>query len=113
MLTIILAVLGSSALSSVFVACLNRHWQNQDRKDNVLTKDDVRPIKEKIDCLVDNQRIICIDKILVMGRKYIKQGYIDLEDKANLERLYHSAKTLDMNGDTDVVMHEIEKLEVR
>lgn len=113
MLTIILAVLGSSALSSIIVACLNRHWQQQDKHDNVLTKDDVRPIKEKIDCLVDNQKIICIDKIMVMGRRYIKQGYIDLEDKANLERLYHSAKTLGMNGDTEVVMNEIEKLEVR
>lgn len=93
-------VLGSSGLSAIVVAVLNRHWSKKDRHD------------ERIDALVDAQKVLMIDRVRHIGQAYISQGRISLDDKENIQEMYQSYKALGGNGHLATVMAEIERLPI-
>lgn len=98
--TIIIAVLGSTGLSTIVVACLQRRWSKKDREDS------------RIDALVDAQKVLMVDRVRWLGSKYIADKQISLEDKENLQAMYDSYKALGGNGHLNTVMHEIDRLPV-
>lgn len=97
---IIIAVLGSSGLSAIVVACLQRRWSKNDREDS------------RIDALVDAQKVLMIDRVRWLGSKYITDKQISLEDKENLQAMYDAYKALGGNGHLTTIMHEIDRLPV-
>ncbi len=101
LLTIILAVVGSSGVASIVVACLQRHWSKKDRGD------------ARIDALVEAQQVMMTDRVRYLGKCYIKDGYISISDKENLHAMYNAYKALGGNGHLETIMSEIERLEVR
>ena len=101
LLTIVLAVLGSTGVSSIVVVCLQRHWQKQDRDDF------------RLDALVTAQQVLMIDRVRYLGRSYISKGYILLPDKENLIAMYSAYKALGGNGHLETVMDEVNRLEVK
>lgn len=101
LLTIVLAVLGSTGVSSIVVVCLQRHWQKQDRDDS------------RLDALVTAQQVLMIDRVRYLGRSYISKGYILLPDKENLIAMYSAYKALGGNGHLETVMDEVNRLEVK
>ena len=100
-LTIVLAVLGSSGLSAVIVACLQHHWSKKDKAD------------ARIDALVAAQQVMMIDRVRHLGRAYIDAGAISLSDKENIIAMYNAYKELGGNGHLETVMSEVDHLEVR
>lgn len=98
---ILLAVVGSSGVASVVVACLQRHWQKTDKEDG------------RIDALVVAQKVMITDRVMTLGREYIKQGFITLGDKENIRAMYNAYKALGGNGNLETIMSEIDRLEVR
>jgi len=100
-LTIVLAVLGSSGVSTVVVALLQRHWQKKDREDT------------RIDALVAAQQVMMIDRVRHLGQRYIEAGRISLPDKENIHAMYTAYKSLGGNGHLETVMSEIDRLDVR
>ena len=100
-LTIVLAVLGSSGVSTVVVALLQRHWQKKDREDT------------RIDALVSAQQTLMIDRVRHLGQKYIEAGRIALPEKENIHAMYKAYKALGGNGHLETVMSEIDRLDVR
>jgi len=100
-LTLILAVVGSSGVASIVVALLQRHWSKKDKEDG------------RIDALVAAQQVLMIDRVRYLGRCYIKQGYIDLPDKENVKGMYNAYKALGGNGNLETIMKEIDRLEVK
>lgn len=101
LLTIVIAVVGSSGVASVVVACLQRHWSKKDREDG------------RIDALVAAQKVLMIDRVRYLGRAYIRDGHIELADKENIIAMYNAYKELGGNGDLTTVMDEVNRLEVR
>jgi len=99
--TILLAVVGSSGVASIVVACLQRHWSRKDREDG------------RIDALVAAQQVLMVDRVRHLGKGYIQDGYIELSDKENITAMYSAYKALGGNGNLETVMREIDKLEVR
>lgn len=97
---IIIAVLGSSGLSAVIVACLNRHWAKKDKDDS------------RIDALVTAQKVTMVDRVRHLGSKYINDKQIHLEDKENLQAMYDAYKALGGNGHLTTVMREVDRLPV-
>lgn len=85
---------------SVILACLNRKWSKQDKKD------------DRIDAIVTAQKVTMIDRVRHLGKIYISDGEIHLEDKENLKEMYQAYKGLGGNGHLDQIMSEIEKLKV-
>ena len=101
--TIIVALIGAvtgSGVASVIIACLQRKWAKQDRHD------------ERVDALVDSNKVLMIDRVRCLGKMYISEGEIHLEDKENLIEMYNAYKKLGGNGHLETVMSEINHLKV-
>lgn len=100
-LTILLAVVGSSGVASIIVAVLQHHWSKKATADT------------RIDALVEAQQVLMIDRVRYLGKCYIEQGNIALADKENLNAMYNAYKALGGNGHLETVMGEINRLEVK
>lgn len=98
--TFLLACMGSSGLASVIVALLNRHWTKKDKKD------------EKQDAIVEGLKVLTVDRVRYLGKCYMIDREIDLEDKENLEAMYGAYKALGGNGHLETVMAEVRRLPV-
>lgn len=90
------ACLGSSGLTAIVLAILQRRWSCQDRQD----------------AIVDGLKVLTVDRVRYLGRTYIKAQSITLEDKENLEDMYRAYKALGGNGHLETVMDEVERLPV-
>ena len=99
--TLIVAVVGSSGISSIVVAVLQHHWTKKETADT------------RIDALVDAQKVLMVDRIRHLGQDYIKAGFITLPDKENLVAMHNAYKALGGNGHLKTVMEEVDRLEVR
>jgi len=96
-ITLLVAVLGSSGVASVVVALLQHRWSRDAR----------------IDALVEAQQVLMIDRVRYLGMTYINAGNITLADKENLASMYKAYKALGGNGHLETIMSEVERLEVR
>lgn len=92
-ITILIAVLGSTGLSSLIMAILQHHW-NKDSSVTIALK------------------VLLTDRIRHLGKRYIQDGQILLDDKENLKQMHNAYKGLGGNGDLDIVMSEVEKLQI-
>lgn len=100
---IILALIGAltgSSVCSIVVLLLQRKWTKQDKHD------------ERVDALVDANKVLMIDKVRYLGKEYISNGEIHLEDKENLLEMYNAYKRLGGNGHLETVMNEVNHLKV-
>ena len=100
-LTVLLAVIGSSGIASIVVALLQRHWSKKDKADT------------RIDALVTAQTVLMVDRVRWLGHKYIRDGYISINDKENLMAMYKAYKALGGNGNLETIMSEVDRLEVK
>lgn len=101
--TIIVALIGAlsgSGVCGVVVALLQRKWAKQDKHDG------------RVDALVTANKVLMIDKVRELGKKYIADGEITLEDKENLREMYKAYKGLGGNGHLDTVINEVNQLHV-
>ena len=95
---ILIAILGSSVLTTI----INRIFVVQDRK------------KQKEDATTIGVRALLQIEIKRLGKDYIAEGCIDLEDRrelVNLWNIYHDS--LGGNGYLDAVMSEVNALPLR
>jgi hypothetical protein len=100
---LIIALIGAltgSGVSSIVVVILQRKWAKQDKHD------------ERVDALVDASKVQMIDRVRSLGKQYIKDGEIHLEDKENLLEMYNAYKRLGGNGHLETIMSEIKQLKV-
>lgn len=101
--TIIVALIGAvtgSGVSAIVVACLQRKWAKEDKQD------------ARVDALVDANKVLMVDRVRMLGKQYISQGEIHLEDKENLVEMYKAYKKLGGNGHLETVMSEVKSLKV-
>lgn len=96
----LLSALTGSGLCSLAIALLQRRWAARDRRDT------------RVDALVAANKVLLIDKVRFLAKKYIALGQIHLEDKENLLEMYRAYKDLGGNGHLDTVMGEIHNLKV-
>lgn len=96
----LIGALTGSGVSSVVVVLLQRKWAKQDKHD------------ERVDAIVEAQKVLMIDKVRHLGKKYIGNGEIHLEDKENLKEMYDAYKKLGGNGHLETVMAEVNHLKV-
>lgn len=77
-LTLLAACLGSSGLTAIVQALLQRRWAKSDKQD----------------ALVAGLKVLTVDRVRYLGRCYILDGKISLEDRENLEEMYTAYKSL-------------------
>lgn len=91
------ACLGSSGLTAIVLAVLQRRWSCQDKQD----------------ALVAGLKVLTVDRVRYLGRSYISNHSITLDDKENLQDMYRAYKALGGNGHLETVMAEVERLPVK
>lgn len=96
-LTLLAACLGSSGLTAIAQAILQRRWAKSDKQD----------------ALVAGLKVLTVDRVRYLGRCYILDGKISLEDRENLEDMYRAYKGLGGNGHLETIMTEVRKLPVK
>ena len=89
-----------SGLMAIILAFLNRKWAKEDKHD------------ERIDALVEAQKVTMIDRVKHIAKAHISNGEIPLDEKEHILEMYNAYKGLGGNGHLDPTMHEIEKLKV-
>ncbi len=100
---LVIGILGAgigSGLMAIVLAALNRKWAKQDKKD------------ERIDALVNAQKVLMRDRVKWLGNQYIHNKAITLSDKDTLVEMHKAYKALGGNGHLDVVMKEVDKLPI-
>ena len=107
LLSLAALVLGSSGLSAVVVALLNR-WIKADRREDKTDRQD-----DRIDALVDAQKVLMIDRVRHLGQAYITRGDITIAEKETLHEMHKAYKNLGGNGHLDTIMGEVDELPVR
>lgn len=101
--SLIIALIGAltgTGVSSIVIVLLQRKWAKQDKHD------------ERIDALVNANKVLMIDRVRWLGKQYIANGEIHLEDKENLREMYKAYKALGGNGHLETVMSEVNHLKV-
>ena len=94
--TIIIACLGSSGLTAIILAVLQRRWAKSDKQDAV----------------VAGLKGLTVDRVRYLGRCYILDEKITLEDRENLEDMYRAYKALGGNGHLETIISEVRKLPI-
>ena len=94
--TIIIACLGSSGLTAIILAVLQRRWAKSDKQDAV----------------VAGLKVLTVDRVRYLGRCYILDEKITLEDRENLEDMYRAYKALGGKGHLETIISEVRKLPI-
>lgn len=92
----LLACVGSSGLTAIILALLQRRWSKADKRDAV----------------VAGLKVLTVDRVRYLGKCYIADGKITLEDKENLQDMYRAYKDLGRNGHLETVMAEVNHLPI-
>ena len=92
----LLACVGSSGLTAIILALLQRRWSKADKRDAV----------------VAGLKVLTVDRVRYLGKCYIADGKITLEDKENLQDMDRAYKDLGGNGHLETVMAEVNHLPI-
>lgn len=128
-MALLLAILGGAAgaalVSGVFGVImwkLNRKAAKEDRADERSTINcaargqEIEKLQTTVDVLILADRTILYDRIKHLGKSYIAQGYVILEDLEDLDRMhkvYHDPDKLNGNGFLDDLMKAVKSLPKR
>ena len=99
----VVGILGAglgSGIMAIVLAYLNRKWAKADKHD------------DKMDAIINAQKLVMLDRVRFLGKKYISERQISLDDKETLEQMHKAYKALGGNGHLDTVMEEVERLPV-
>lgn len=100
---LLIGILGAgigSGVMAIVLAWLQRKWRKEDKHD------------ERMDALIDAQKVLMIDRVKYLGKYYIKHGEITIDDKETLNDMYKAYKALGGNGHLDATMQEVDRLRV-
>lgn len=92
----ILGVLLGAGPTTIALAVLQRRWAKQD----------------KLDTVVAGIKLIMLDRVRFLGKQYIANKGVTLEDKENLIEMHKAYKALGGNGHLDTVMDEVDNLPI-
>ena len=110
-INILLGLLGAGIGSGIMVLVqmkVQRKWQLEDRSAE---KNEAQV--ESMNALTEALKVLMIDRVRTLGRQYIADGYISLEDKETIHEMYDSYKSLGGNGHLSMLMSEVDNLDVR
>ena len=93
---IVTACLGSSGLTALILAVLQRRWAKEDKQD----------------AIVNGLKVLMVDRVRYLASCHIKHGNITLEDKETLEDMHQAYKALGGNGHLATAMAAVEQLPI-
>ena len=114
------AAAAMKTIDGVIMWGLNRRAAKEDRAadkqaaEEKQEKDEITRLQEGLASLRIGERVILYDRIKHLGRKFIRDGVIDLDDRQDLidmHSVYHNE--LDGNGNLDALMEDVLELPLK
>lgn len=114
------AAAAMKTLDGVIMWHLNRKAAKEDRDadkqaaDEQQEKDTTKRLQDDLASLRVGERVILHDRIKYLGRRFIRDGELDFDDRQDLidmHGVYHNA--LGGNGNLDKLMEEVMELPVK
>lgn len=96
-ITMLLGAVTGSGVTAIILAVLQRKWSKDDKRD----------------AIVAGLKVLTVDRVRYLGKCYIAEGEITLEDRENLDEMYKAYKALGGNGHLDIVMDGVKKLPIK
>ena len=121
---ILIAIIGASALWKFIEFLINRKDNKKEAEDKMaeaLTElqDAIAQLQtsvneNNVNMALQSEALMAIaqDRILWLGRQYIKQGWIYEDELKNIRRMADAYKAMNGNGDVKIIMGEVDKLPV-
>lgn len=110
------SLLGASGIGAGLMVliqkCVERFWSKKDKQEEQETLEDSKT-KQQIAALVENAKVMTIDRYSWLTDQYIMRGGITLSEKNRMEEMYSSYKALGGNGHLETAHLEIQKLPVK
>lgn len=73
--------------------------------------EEIKELRDEIKSLKSGMRVLMLDRIQYLCKKYIEQGYVDYDDRRRLHQMHDSFHDdLGGNGDADILMADVNKL---
>ena len=94
-------------LFSYFMEQTKHKWNKEERRVAERRENDM-----KFNSLVVANKTVILFVIRFVGREYLRQGEITLEQKETIDDLHRAYKGLGGNGDLDTIMEELDELPV-
>jgi hypothetical protein len=88
--------------------CLDRRAKKQDQKE-----DQEIATEHSINVLKDALKVIMLDRILYLGRAYIRAAKVDADDRRRLAAMHKVYHDLGGNGDADLIMAGVNSLQLK
>ena len=89
-----------SGVMAILLAAFQRKWAKEDKHD------------ARLDAVVDGVKVLTVDRVRYLGKCYIDDQSITLDDREALEDMYRAYKALGGNGHLETVMSEVRHLPV-
>jgi hypothetical protein len=68
---------------------------------------------DKKDAVKEALKVILLDRILYLGRAYIRTCKVDADDRRRLIEMHRIYHNLGGNGDADLIMSEVKELQLK
>ena len=111
LLSVLLAVAGGAAGAAV-INGINERWKFKANRKAV--QGQLKVLKTSDTAQAEALRLILLDRVLYLGRGYIKAGEISYDDRRRFHAMhncYHSG--LGGNGDADLVVAAVDELPLK
>ncbi|MDY3015037.1 MAG: hypothetical protein SOR61_07640, partial [Evtepia sp.] len=83
---LVCAVLGSTGLSTIVTAVLNRHWHKKDNED------------KKLDAIVTGLKVLMTYRVRRNVERCVDRGNVSLDEKEDVKEMFQAYKALGGNG---------------
>ena len=85
--------------------------EDKEEEQDIEKDEEIKTLKDEINSLKAGMRVMMLDRIQFLCKKYIEQGYVDYDDRRRLHQMHDSFHNdLDGNGDADILIADVNKL---
>ena len=74
---------------------------------------ELEALKTEIEALKTGIRVMMLDRIQHLCKAYIKEGYVDYDDRRRLHLMHKGYHAVDGNGDLDILMQAVDELPLK
>ena len=95
---------------------LARKATKEDKEEEQETEKDeeIKTLKDEINSLKAGMRVMMLDRIQFLCKRYIEQGFVDYDDRRRLHLMHESFHNdLGGNGDLDILMADVDRLPLK
>lgn len=107
-----IAIIGGLCTVLGYLFSYVTHRQDRKLKREDIKTEEMKRQEKKLNAVINADKTVIMFVIRYVGRDYLKDGEITLEQKETLADLHRAYKGLGGNGDLDTIMEELDEIDI-